>query len=138
MNYNSNGSTGQSSWTVRALSILLLIILGAILVPMIKRSAENKNHQPGQAAEPIAEQAPVIENIPAETPDENSQVPVEHKAFLPAELTEVADTAVTVTGQKGNFTFESVSSSNRMPAVIPEAQIRELIQAQQRMAEAQK
>jgi cytoskeletal protein RodZ len=120
------------------LSVPLLLVLGVILVPMIKRSAVN--HPAPQKPEQITEEVsvPVIELIPAEAPDENSQVSVEHKEFLPSELTEVADTAVTVTGQKGNFTFESVSSSNQMPAVIPEAQIRELIQVQQRMAEAQK
>ncbi|MEK7642060.1 MAG: hypothetical protein AAB365_03685 [Patescibacteria group bacterium] len=93
-----------------------------------------------RTAKQTPQPTPAVEETPAQ--EESTSVPLEppadQEAFLHPELTETADTSVTITGQKGGFAFESTSSSNQTPAVIPESQIRELIQAQQRMAAAQK
>jgi hypothetical protein len=119
----NNGSQKTNWMTV---TVAVLLIISVALLPLACRKKASVSNDP--VSEPVEAQA-AIEVVPVEPEPviEITQMPETN-----------VDTSIVVTGQKGSFEFIPSSPSNQAPAVIPEAQIQELIQAQQRLAAAQK
>lgn len=121
---NTDNNSQKPSWmTITALILLIIIVT---LLPFMSRSKQHKPADP--VFEPVAEE---VTSLPQEQPVSQSLAETQNVITNNPVIAEASNASVVITGQTGTFGFEPAQKSHsQMSSILPEEQLRELVDAQ--------